>query len=179
MCWQTTSSDNISKKSVKVSIGCDCCSPTRWLLLCVFAQFGGQSCTETLRCLSLISGLRLFVLRPCLLCSFPPASPRGLRLTLLVPELRAGCLSPPLTEHPRCCFLKKNHKWALNDFNLPARSRTERGKNNQHQFCQLSSLCLLGCSQLAQIQLLRKPNERPHNCLDDTLCGCWSLLLHP
>lgn len=78
--------------------------------------------------------------------------------------------------------LKKNHKWALNDFNLPARAQSERGKNNQHQFCQLSSLCLLSCSQLTQIQLLSKLNERPHNCLVNTFFfffACWSLLLHP
>lgn len=101
-------------------------------------------------------------------CSFPQTLLIwGLQRTLLfLPsgELE-GCSSSLQTKPPRCF---KNHKWALNDFNLPARAQSERGENNQHQFCQLSSLCLLSCSQLTQIQLLSKLNERPHNCLVNT-----------
>lgn len=115
-------------------------------------------------------------------CSFPQTLLIwGLQRTLLfLPsgELE-GCSSSLQTKPPRCF---KNHKWALNDFNLPARAQSERGENNQHQFCQLSSLCLLSCSQLTQIQLLSKLNERPHNCLVNTFFfffACWSLLLHP
>lgn len=158
---------------------CGCCTPRR-RLLGFLGPFGGQTSkhldhfgplilsrlrTSCQACVS--RGFSIYFQSALLISS--GASTRPPAHFAYFAELRAGCLSSPLTEHQRCF---KNHKWALNYFNLPARMRTERGKNNQHQFCQLSSLCLLGWSQLAQIQLLRKVNERPHNCLDDTLSRC-------
>lgn len=180
---------------------CDCHTPRRWLFFSVFWDYlevrESNTFTQVLcwntQVLKSALGWGLDPLPPVLLpraCqddstltskvrwSYLQTLPRGLTLTLLTLPSGGleGCSSSLQTEHPRCF---KNHKWALNCSNLPARARTERGKNNQHQFCQPSSLCLLGCSQLTQIQLLSKLDERPHNCLDDTFFARCSLLLHP
>lgn len=48
-------------------------------------------------------------------------------------------------------------------------------KNNEHQFYQLSSFHALSFSQLTSVQLLRKFNKRPCNCLANMLCACWWL----
>lgn len=48
-------------------------------------------------------------------------------------------------------------------------------KNNEHQFYQLSSFHALSFSQLTPVQLLRKFNKRPCNCLANMLCACWWL----
>lgn len=152
-----------------------------------------RCCPETLRSWNqpLVEDLTLFLLHCCLVRvkTIPHSLPKcaahiyrrfheaSRSLCWLCRAAGSRDARLPSRQSTRVCF--KNHKWALNCFHLPARARTERGKNNQHQFCQPSSLCLLGCSQLTQIQLLSKLNERPHNCLDDTFSARCSLLLHP
>lgn len=179
----TASGDDISPKSIKIRqnsaklsllfICGDCHTPRRWLFG-LSGQFGGHWFKH------LYAGAKsalgrglderlclLFVAARCVSrgshiyskvrCSFLQTTEASSSLGSFCRSGELERCSPSLqTEHPRRF---KKSQMGLKWLQSSSTGRGPREGNNQHQLCQLSGLCLLGCSQLTQIQLLSKLNE--------------------